>query len=200
MKGKISELVWLYVKKRPFLKEIIREKTVNYSALARKISTEALGNKKYVNAVKMALQRLSSKLDKKEENLENDILSVLKNSSITLMSKIAVVVSSSILENIRPISFVKSRDTITYIIHQQDLEKVKKSRSIRLIQDTLNLITIHSPEELEDTPGVISMILGLLASEGINVVEFISCYTDTLLIVKESDTSRTYEIISELMV
>ncbi len=200
MKGKISELVWLYVKKRPFLKEIIREKTVNYSALARKISTEAFGNKKYVNAVKMALQRLSHKLEAKEESLEKDILSVLKSSSITLMSKIAVVVSSSTLENIKPLSFVKSRDAITYIIHQQDLENIKKSRSIRLTQDTLNLITIHSPEELEDTPGVISMILGLLASEGINVVEFISCYTDTLLVVNESDTSRTYELISELMV
>lgn len=39
----ISELVWLYVKKRPFLKEILREKIVNYSALARKISVEVLG-------------------------------------------------------------------------------------------------------------------------------------------------------------
>ena len=47
MKENISELVWLYIKKRPFLKEIVREGIVNYSALARKISVEVFGTKKH---------------------------------------------------------------------------------------------------------------------------------------------------------
>lgn len=199
MGEKISELVWLYVKRRPFLKEIIRLKVVNYSSLARKIAIEALGDRKYVNAVKMALQRLSRKLRKNEENLEVQVLSVLKRSSISIRNKVAVVISSSQLDNIKPISFVKSRDYTTYIIAQEDLEKIKKSRSILLVQDTMNLITISSPEELEDVPGVIAMVLNMLASEGINVAEFISCYTDTLLVIKESDTSMAYELLSGLM-
>ena len=199
MKSKISELVWLYVKRRPFLKEILRAKVVNYSALARKISVDALGNRKYVNAVKMALQRLSRKLEKKEESLEEQTIALLKKSSITIRNKVAVVVSSSQLEDIKPISFVKSREYITYILRAEDLEKVKKSRAIWLTKDTLNLITISSPEELEDVPGVIAMILNMLATEGINVVEFISCYTDTILVINESDTSRAYELIAGLM-
>jgi len=38
-----------------------------------------------------------------------------------------------------------------------------------------------------------------LSSEGINVVEFISCYTDTLLVVKEADTAKAYELLSFIM-
>ena len=78
MKEKIIELVWLYIKRRPFLKEIVREGIVNYSALARKISLEAFNSNKHQNAIKMALVRLTSKIRTKEEDLEGKILKVLK--------------------------------------------------------------------------------------------------------------------------
>ena len=195
---KISELVWLYVKRRPFLKEVLREKTVNYSALARKISYGLFGNEKQTNAIKAALQRISSKLEKQEKGLEETVLKVLKESSIHVMSKIAVVISSKEIENVKPLSYVQSRNFTTYILRDSELEKIKKSKAIWKIEKTMNLITIQSTEDIEETPGVISMILNSLASEGINVVEFISCYTDTLLVVKESDTSKAYEILSSL--
>ena len=51
---------------------------------------------------------------------------------------------------------------------------MKKSKSIYKIEDTLNLITIESGEELEEVPGFISLILNALTFEGINVIEFIS--------------------------
>ena len=79
----------------------------------------------------------------------------------------------------------------------KELEKLDKRPS--KVEENLNLITIESPEELEEVPGVISYILGALASEGINVVEFISCYTDTLLVVKQADTERAYSILSRIM-
>ena len=74
-----------------------------------------------------------------------------------------------------------------------------RSRALKKSESNLNLISIHSPEELEDVPGVIAHILNSLAMEGINVVEFISCYTDTLLVVRQPDTARAYEMLSSLM-
>lgn len=195
---RISELVWLYIKRRPFLKEIIREKVVNYSALARKISMEAFGTKKYEDAVKMALIRLSTKIIKKEDDLEGKILNVLKKSSVSILSKVAVVISSRALEGIDYLSAVEGKGFFTYIVEDTEIEKVRKTKNILGVESNMNLINIHSPPALEETPGVISHILNALASEGINVVEFISCYTDTLLVIKESDTSRTYELLSNL--
>ena len=193
----ISSLVWLYVKRRPYLKEVIREGVVNYSALARKISIEAFGDVRRENAVKMALIRLSRRMEELESDIEERILGLLKNSSMLIKSKVAVVISTKQLEGVKPLSFAKSGRHITYILEQRELEKLDKRPS--KVEENLNLITIESPEELEEVPGVISYILGALASEGINVVEFISCYTDTLLVVKQADTERAYSILSRIM-
>lgn len=198
MKEKTSELVWLYIKRRPYLKEVLRSHTVNYSALARTLSADIFGRRKNTTAVKAALMRIAEKLAHSEESLEEMVLKVLKDSSITITTKVAVVISTMPLERLRPLSFVKSGGNVTYIVPETALEDIKRSKTILRTESTLNLITIHSGEDIEETPGTIAMILNILASEGINVVEFISCYTDTLLVIKESDTARTYEVLSEL--
>ncbi len=198
MRENISELVWLYVKTRPFLKEIIREQVVNYSALARKISLEAFGTKKYENAVKMALIRLSRRLAQKEEGLQERILEVLKSSSISIRSKVAVVISARPLSEIDYLSSVESKGFFTYIMKAECVNSLKKTKNILTTTLNLNLITLHSPPAIAETPGVISHVLDALTGEGINVVEFVSCYTDTLLVVRESDTSRAYELLSIL--
>ena len=117
---------------------------------------------------------------------------------MVIRSKVAVATSTKPLEGIVPLSYAKSGRYITYILGQSELEKVPRG-SILKSETDLNLITIESPQELEEVPGVISYVLGALASEGINVVEFISCYTDTLLIVREADTKDAYRILSSLL-
>ncbi|MFA6530539.1 MAG: ACT domain-containing protein [Candidatus Micrarchaeia archaeon] len=196
---KISELVWLYIKRRPFLKEIVREGIVNYSALARKISKEAFGSKKHQNAIKMALVRLTDKIRAKEEDLEGKILKVLKGSSLTIRSKVAVIISPREIEGLKYLSYVESKSGITYIIEEKEMEKVKKSKSIVSTETNLNLITIHSSPLLEETPGVMAHILDALAGEGINVIELVSCCTDTLVVIKQADTTQAYEILSGMM-
>lgn len=197
-KERTSELVWLYVKQRPFLKEVIRQGVVNHSALARKISIDAFGSLEKEDAVKMALIRMGARMEALESGLEERILSVLRKSSMVLRSKVAVVIAKRELEGIRPLSKAASGRHLTYIIEQRELPKVNR-KSVWKIEENLNLIVLESPEELEETPGVIAHILDALASEGINVVEFISCYTDTLLVVRQADTQRAFRILSLIM-
>ena len=195
---KIAELVWLYVKQRPFLKENIRDGTVNFSALARKISHDAFGTVKKENAVKMALIRMSDRLTKMDDNLEGKILALLKKSSMMIKNKVVAVTTKREIDDVKVLSYAKSGRHVTYILEQREFENIPK-KMIWKSEENLNLITIESPETLEEVPGVISHILSALASEGINVVEFISCYTDTILVIKQADTTRTYQILSELM-
>ncbi len=198
MAESVSELVWLYIKKRPFLKEMLRERIANYSSLARRISRDAFGNERRSNAVKMALVRMVGRIEKKEEDLEGRILGVLGGSSLSIRSKVAVLISSRELEKVKYLSYAESGGVITYVTLQSEAEKARRSKSLVRLESNLNLITVHSPPSLEDTPGVIAYLLNSLAEEGINVAEFISCYTDTLLVVREADTSRAYEILSGL--
>jgi len=194
----ISQLVWLYVKQRPFLKEVLRQGIVNHSALSRRIAIEAFGSMKRQNAVKMALIRLGAKMDAVESGLEAKILGILKESSMILKSKVAVVISKRELEGIRALSSARSGRHLTYIVEQSELSRIPP-KSIWKSEENLNLIIIESPEEVEEVPGVVSHILGSLASEGVNVVEFISCYTDTILVVRQADTEKTYKILSSIM-
>jgi len=192
-----SELVWLYIKQRPFLKEILREGTVNYSALARKITIEVFGDIKKQNAVKMALVRMGKQIDEVHEALEEKILDLLKKSSITIKSKVVVAIAKREIEEIKPLSYARSGNHITYIVSQSEFDRIPK-KLLWKSEENLNLIIIESPEDLEDIPGVIAHILDSLASEGINVVEFISCYTDTILVVRQADTARAYHILSTI--
>lgn len=196
-KTKTSELVWLYVKRRPFIKEMLKYDLVNYSRLARRLCREIFGSQKSFYAVKAALMRLGSRIRKKEGEMEGRVLEVLKSTSITIRNKVVVLISTAPLE-ISAISYVRSGRFHTYIAEQREAARVSRSRSIISTEENLNLIVLSSAPEIESTPGVISTVLHLLAAEGINVNEFISSYTDTLLVVREADTSRAYELLSSL--
>jgi hypothetical protein len=199
MAEKISELVWLYVKRRPFLKEMLRGRIANCSALARKISMEAFGTKKHQNAVKMALVRLSGRIREKEEDLEGRIIALMKKSSLSVRNKVAVVIASRELGGLRSLSYAQSKGVITYIVEEKELERAGRQKGVIRIQPNLNLLSIHSPPSLEETPGFMAYILDAMAGEGINIVEFVSCYTDTLFVVRQADTARAYEILSSMM-
>ncbi|MEM4335670.1 MAG: ACT domain-containing protein [Candidatus Anstonellales archaeon] len=194
---KISELVWLYIKRRPFVYELLREGVANYSGLARRICLEMYGNIKKEQAVKAALIRLGKKLERIEEGLEEKILRLLRRSSLSIKTKVAVVISDRKLD-MSYITYARSR-FYTYVVDERVVEKIKRMRGIVKIEENLDLVVIESGPELEETPGVIASLLSALAMEGINVVEIISCYTDTMLVVRQADTARAYEILRGMM-
>ena len=49
------------------------------------------------------------------------------------------------------------------------------------------MITIKSPKDLENTPGVNAFVYSKFREHGINIVEQISCWTDTIVVISEED-------------
>jgi aspartokinase len=189
----ISENVWLYVKGKPYLQEALENGVVNYSALARMVGKE-MGTRNY-DAIKAALLRISRKLGKDRRNMEQKVLKVLRTSRLEMRDKIAVIITHRKLD-VPVIANAKSVSGHTYIVNSETVERLR-SRDLLKIQKNLSMITVISPESLEETPGVIAYLLSALAIENINVVEFVSCYMDSLLVLKNSDVMRAYEILSE---
>jgi hypothetical protein len=60
-------------------------------------------------------------------------------------------------------------------------------------------ITVKSPEKITDTSGVFSYLADNLAENGVNLAETVSCYTDTIFIVDESDMIHAYSILSNVI-
>jgi hypothetical protein len=189
----VSENVWLYVKGKPYLQEALEKGVVNYSALARVIDREMGGGN--FEAVKAAVRRLKERLGKERRNVEQKVLKVIRASRLEMRDKIAVIISNRKLD-IPVIAVARSASGYTYIVGEDVAERTGHRDSLK-IQKDLSMITIISPESLEDTPGVLAYLLSSLAAENINVVEFVSCYRDTLLVFKDSDITKAFEILSE---
>ena len=48
-----------------------------------------------------------------------------------------------------------------------------------------------SAKEIESQLGVIAYLCGLFAENGVNIVEFLSCWTDTLFVINTKDVAKT---------
>ncbi len=190
--AKISELVWLWVKQRPHVQEALEKRIVNHSALARVINREIKGSDE---AIKMALIRIARKLRKKKKYFEKRILSILRDSTLEVRSKIAIVVSRKRIEG-DFIAEAKVTSGYVYVVEESDLRNIKKKGIIE-VEKNLDLIRINSPKEIEKIPGVTSYLLDSLSSENINLQHIIACHRDTLMITSEVDTPETFKILSE---
>lgn len=165
--------VELYVSKRPYIKEALAEGIINYSALSRKICREEELDS--VEAVKVALSRYQEHISKEREERRSEVEEVLKETSIEIRPGLGVVKK----EEDKAVISAKTENGFTSVINEG--EKA--------------MITLESPESLENTPGVIEFILSSLSAEGINVDQLISCREDTHILIKESKASEALNIL-----
>ncbi len=60
-------------------------------------------------------------------------------------------------------------------------------------------VTVHSPKEIQTTPGCISAFYNQLSRRRVNVEDTVSCYTDTIMVVDIRDAGRAFEALTELI-
>jgi len=192
-----ANLVRLYLKRRPQMLSVVNNGLCNYSALARRLQKEIFPNRKdEFTAIKAALLRLSrEEIAGAGRDWEKGVEKILKSSSVEVRTHVAVA-SSKGGTGVPVIAMSNSKSGVMSVVDASYSKQLKK-KGIKVI-DGLTLVILCSPMELQDTPGCVSAILDAIAAEGINVLEFISCHTDTLMVVKNSDAVRIYEILNKL--
>jgi len=83
-----------------------------------------------------------------------------------------------------------------YLLDRSDLPE----RINALVKhENCTMIVVHSPEELEATPGVVAFLATLLAEQNVNIIEFISCWTETIMVVEKKDSLKAYEVLSNMV-
>jgi len=182
-----------YLKNKPYLLEALEKGIVNLSELARLIQKELGTNDS--SAIKAALRRYSEELQKHKQKREEKVILLLKRSSIAVYDRKSVMITSKEL-NSKTGMKVDLLDKFVYLIDRSDLpERI----NALMKHDNCTMIVVHSPEELEATPGVVAFIATLLAEQSVNIVEFISCWTETIIVIEKKDSLKVYETLSNLV-
>lgn len=173
--------------------EAMEKGIVNLSELSRQIQKEL--KTANTSAVKAALRRYATDLQKHKQRREEKVLEVLRRSGIAVYDKKAVMITSKELETKSGMK-VDLLDKHVYLLDKSELPE----RINTLVKhDNCTMIVVHSPEELEATPGVVAFLATLLAEQNVNIIEFISCWTETIIVVEKKDSLKTYEVLSNMV-
>jgi aspartokinase len=145
---------------------------------------------------------------------ERPIASILASSTLSVKTDVAKLSASKHRRNIEKvakaltqrvdnfISVSESIFSITLVFDDILLNEVKAMFAlydILEVEDDLAAIIIHSPEEIIKTPGCAIAFYNQLSRRHINIEDTVSCYTDTIVLVRMSDIAKTFNALTELI-
>lgn len=185
----------------------------NISALARIIKPkidQMLGKNTSTESIVTALKRSRRDYDVPER----PIALILAGSTVSVKTDVAKVsaaktrrtiekVAKSLTQNAdNYISVAESMMSITLVFDDVLLEGVKAMFShddILEIEDDLAAIIVHSPEDIIKTPGCAIAFYNQLSRRHINIEDTVSCYTDTIMLVRMDQVGKAFNALTELI-
>ena len=201
-----------YIDTHPSIKDGMRMGIINLSALARKIMDEK--GLKSEEAALMACRRYE--LDPKSKINEDAILKVLRRSKLEIRTKVVTM-------TVRPswqmygklektMSAMRGRDhnlhviqgsgSVTLImdgaVHKEVLDILGEEEVLNQGRDLVELI-VNSPDVIEDVPGIMAFLASSLSSKGINFLEVISCYKDTMFVIEQKDMMAAFDTLNQII-
>jgi len=189
----IANDVRSYLRNKPYLLEALEKGIVNLSELSRQIQGELKTSN--TSAAKAALRRFAEDLQRHKQKREEKVIQVLKRSGIAVYDRKSVMITNKEIEvdNALKVDLLNKH---VYLLDRSDLPE----RVTALVKhENCTMIVVHSPEELELTPGVVAFLATLLAEQNVNIIEFISCWTETIMVVEKKDSLKAYEILSNMV-
>jgi hypothetical protein len=182
-----------YLRNKPYLLEALEKGIVNLSELSRQIQEEL--KTANTTATKAALRRFAEELQRHKQKREEKVLQVLKRSGISVYDQKTVIITAKEIATKSGMK-VDLPNKFVYLLDRADLP----DRISTLIKhDNCTMIVINSPEELEATVGVVAFLTTLLAEANVNIVEFVSCWTETIIVVEKKDSLKAYESLTNLV-
>jgi len=207
----VPEVVREIITRNRSIFDCMKMDLINYTALAVKIQSDVervLGNSVNLNTIVVAIKRFADSLDLKDEVEEQ---SVLKNARLALTDGIVDIKFSikdsqgidplTILAKFSKITsdydFFRSSDSFRFLTEDID--------DIRQIFDTLpnreNIFSVGlakiriSIPQNQSKSDVVSYVAEVLHSNGVELVNAFFSQDNIIIILKEKDASRAYEIL-----
>ena len=189
----IAQNVRDHLRNKPYLLEALERGIVNLSELSRQIQEELKTDN--TSAVKAALRRFSGELQKHKQKREEKVLQLLKRSGIVVYDRKSVMITAKELDTKSGMKV----DLLGKHVYLLDRSEMPERINALVKHENCTMIVVHSPEELEATPGVVAFLATLLAEQNVNIIEFISCWTETIMVVEKKDSLKAYEVLSNMV-
>jgi len=205
----VAETTRRYIDRHPSVRDCVSKDLVNFSSLSRLIMKEM--GVTHEEAVLAASRRYAAKLSKTD--FEGDIMSVFEESRLELKTRICIVVAKNewiVLRNLEEVvkkilsdkstmQVMQSTNAITVISEDKFLPLITRAIGedhVVTVKQNLAEITVKSPQRIETTRGAFAYLVSMLSERGINLLEAVSCYTDTIFIVNREDMMDAFDILS----
>jgi aspartokinase len=185
----------------------------NISALARIMKPQIdqmLSKNTSIESIITALKRSRYEYDVRQK----PISSILAASTITVNTDVAKVsarkskktiekVAKAMIQGVGNfISISESIMSITLVFDDlllQDVKVMFASDDILEIENGLAAIIVQSPEDIIKTPGCAIAFYNQLARRHINIEDTVSCYTDTIVLVKKEQVGKAFNALTDLI-
>ena len=92
-----------------------------------------------------------------------------------------------------------SNTIITDEAVRKDIVGILGEDEILKEQKGLVELIVTSPDVIEDVPGILAFLSTSLSSRGINFIEVISCYKDTMFVIEEQDMMPAFETLNRVI-
>lgn len=205
MEKTTTELTQEYIKEHPFIQSCLKKGLINYSALARLIAKELdIEKKTSKEAILIAARRHREKL-RKESGNERQIRELLAQSEMDIKTKVVVYITEKAAD-INTISDIEKKirsgygtfylldgsDHMVVITQEKYTALVEEKLKNKIIKRNKNLalVMLRSGKDVETMTGFIAYIASLFAENGVNIVEMLSCWTDTIFIIEAKDAQK----------
>ena len=213
MEYSVAEAVKKLIDAEPSLKECLETGIINYTRMARRLKPmieKILGRDVSVEAIKASLIRYG-RLEGRPR-WRPGILRILAKSVLEIRTGISAVtvplhmmpqvirIVGNLLGKARFLAVIQGLNNVTLIVSDEHygeiLESIGKENLVEEIRGESALVII-SPKEIIRTPGFLAYVMDLLGRNGINVLQAVSYYTETMIMVSSDDLMRAFKTISD---
>jgi hypothetical protein len=207
-----AQQVRRYLDGHPVIADSIRLGIGNYSAIARRISADlGVGG---TDAIIAACRRYPR--GRGESFREAGVRRVLRKSRIETRTKVAAITLSQGADVLQRLGDVVeelldenslcrliqvSRGTVVIVDEDSVLRVTKQLRGPQVVGVRKGLVelAVTSPESIEETPGLLTLLTGVLSAQSINIVEALSCFTDTIFLLEQDDLNDAMAVMTEAL-
>ena len=212
----VAHIVEKLVEDKPFIQEALRRGLINNAALAVDLTPtieKELKKQVKFSAVNMAIRRLATKLEKtslqkakfdasSDINIKSNLIEITlykQDRSIEQVKKLHNLIDYNkgdfltITEGLHEVMIITNEKYKKEILELFQPKTVKK-----VIKDICSL-TITISEDSVNALGLFYLITRTLAWENIAIVDMVSTFTETTLILKEEDVPKAFDVLKKLI-
>ncbi|NIR87346.1 hypothetical protein GWO13_07175 [Candidatus Bathyarchaeota archaeon] len=213
MVNSISRTVQNLIDKDISLQDALQRDYANYSAIARMLKPkveETLGRKVKLESLITSVKRAKTIYRPRWENVTRIVAESVINLR-TDVAKISVEKTRRNLEIIRKaltnflgefFQVLEGMSAATLIFDQKLFEDIcPMFRKGDILDERQNLaaIVVQSPPDIIDVPGCVTAFYNPVSRIQINMEETMSCFTDTILVLRMEDVGKAFAALTDLI-